>query len=100
MTRLAVCLTVDYENRYNEDNQPFETTLELDCITRDGLLLDVTTVMTTSRVRVKELFGKDLPDGKSVFTVKFEVKDVNELDTIRKKLLNIRDVVGSRRGQN
>jgi hypothetical protein len=56
--------------------------------------------MTTSRVRVKELFGKDLPDGKSVFTVKFEVKDVNELDTIRKKLLNIRDVVGSRRGQN
>ena len=84
----------------NHDEQPFETTLELDCITRDGLLLDVATVMTTSRVRVKELFGKDLPDGKSVFTVKFEVKDVNELDTIRKKLLNIRDVVGSRRGQN
>ena len=84
----------------NQENQPFETTLELDCITRDGLLLDVATVMTTARVRVKELFGKDLPDGKSVFTVKFEVKDVDDLDTIRKKLLNIRDVVGSRRGQN
>ena len=84
----------------NQDDQPFETTLELDCITRDGLLLDVATVMTSARVRVKELFGKDLPDGKSVFTVKFEVKDVNELDSIRKKLLNIRDVVGSRRGQN
>ena len=84
----------------NQDDQPFETTLELDCITRDGLLLDVATVMTTSRVRVKELFGKDLPDGKSVFTVKFEVKNVDELDTIRKKLLNIRDIVGSRRGQN
>ena len=84
----------------NQENQPFETTLELDCITRDGLLLDVATVMTTSRVRVKELFGKDLPDGKSVFTVKFEVKDVDDLASIRKKLLNIRDVVGSRRGQN
>ena len=84
----------------NQENQPFETTLELDCITRDGLLLDVATVMTTSRVRVKELFGKDLPDGKSIFTVKFEVKDVDDLDSIRKKLLNIRDVVGSRRGQN
>ena len=84
----------------NQDNQPFETTLELDCITRDGLLLDVATVMTTARVRVKELFGKDLPDGKSVFTVRFEVRDVDELDSIRKKLLNIRDVVGSRRGQN
>ena len=84
----------------NEETQPFETTLELDCVTRDGLLLDVAQTMTTARVRVKELFGKDLPDGKSIFTVKFEVKNVAELDAIRKKLLNIRDVVGSRRGQN
>ena len=83
-----------------EDEQPFETTLELDCLTRDGLLLDVATVMTTARVRVKELFGKDLPGGRSTFTVRFEVKNVAELETIRKKLLNIRDVTGSRRGQN
>ena len=84
----------------NQDDQPFETTLELDCITRDGLLLDVATTMTTARVRLKELYGKDRPEGKTVFTVKFEVKGVAELDIIRNKLLNIRDVVGSRRGQN
>jgi len=84
----------------NVDEQPFETTLELECITRDGLLLDLATTMTTARVRVKELFGKDLPDGKSIFTVKFEVKNVAELESIRNKLLNIRDVISSRRGQN
>ena len=84
----------------NQEEQPFETTLELDCITRDGLLLDVATVMSTARIRLKELNGKDLPGGKSVFTVRFEVKNVEELETIRTKLLNIRDVVGSRRGQN
>ena len=84
----------------NQEDQPFETTLELDCITRDGLLLDVAQTMTTARVRVKELFGKDLPDGKSVFTVKFEVRNAAELEAIRKKLLSIRDVIGSRRGQN
>ena len=82
-----------------QEEQPFETTLELDCITRDGLLLDVAMVMTTARVRVKELVGKDLPGGRSMFTVRFEVKNVAELETIRKKLLNIRDVTGSRRGQ-
>ncbi len=84
----------------NVEDQPFETTLELDCITRDGLLLDVATTMTTNRIRVKELNGKDMPGGHSVFTVRFEVKNVAELDAIRNKLLNIRDVVGSRRGQN
>ena len=84
----------------NQEEQPFETTLELDCLTRDGLLLDVAQVMTTARVRVKELFGKDLPGGHSVFTVRMEVKNVTELENIRNKLLNIRDVIGSRRGQN
>ena len=84
----------------NQDAQPFDTTLELECITRDGLLLDVATTMTTTRVRVKELNGKDLPGGKSVFTVRFEVKNVEELDSIRNKLLAIPDVIGSRRGQN
>ena len=84
----------------NVDDQPFETTLELDCITRDGLLLDVATTMTAARIRVKELSGKDLPGGRSTFTVRFEVKNIAELDTIRARLLNIRDVVGSRRGQN
>ena len=83
-----------------EDDQPFETTLELDCVTRDGLLLDVAQTMTTARVRVKELYGKDLPGGKSTFTVRFEVKDVGELESVRSKLLNIRDVIATRRGQN
>ena len=46
------------------------------------------------------LHGKDLPGGHSVFTVRMEVKNVTELENIRNKLLNIRDVIGSRRGQN
>ena len=83
-----------------EENQPFVTTLELDCITRDGLLLDVATVMTAARVRLKELSGRDLPGGHSTFTVSFEVRDVNELNSVQAKLLNIRDVMGARRGQN
>ena len=83
-----------------QEEQPFETTLELDCITRDGLILDVAMVLSTARVRVKEMGGKDLPGGRSAITIRFEVKDVAELESVRTKLLNIRDVVGSRRGQN
>ena len=84
----------------NQAEQPFDTTLELDCLTRDGLLLDVATVMTTGRVRVKELNGKDLPGGRSMFVVRFEVKNVQELEQIRKKLMAIHEVVSVRRGQN
>ena len=82
------------------EDQPFDTTLELECLTRDGLLLDVAQTMTTARVRVKELTGKDLPGGRSMFTIRFEVKNTQELETIRKKLIAIKDVTGSKRGQN
>ncbi len=84
----------------NQEEQPFDTTLELECETRDGLLLDLATVMTSTRVRVKEMNGKDLPNGHSIFTVRFEVKNVQELETIRNRLVNVRSVLGSRRGQN
>ena len=84
----------------NQEEQPFETTLALDCITRDGLVLDVAQALTTARVRVKELSGKDLPGGRSNITIRFEVKNTAELEAIRAKLLNIRDVTGSKRGQN
>jgi len=84
----------------SQDEQPFETTLELECITRDGLLLDALLVMNAAKVKVREAYGKDLPNDRSVITLRFEVKNVAELETIRKKLLNIRDVMGTRRGQN
>ena len=84
----------------NQEEQPFETTLELDCITRDGLVLDVAQALTTARVRVKELSGRDLANGRSAITIRFEVKNTAELNAIRGKLLNIRDVTGSKRGQN
>ena len=84
----------------SQEEQPFETTLELDCLTRDGLVLDVAMVLTTARVRVKELSAKDLPGGRSTCLIRFEVKNVAELEAIRNRLLNIRDVTGSRRGQN
>ena len=83
-----------------QDEQPFETTLELECITRDGLLLDALLVMNAAKVKVREAYGKDLPNDRSIITLRFEVRNVSELDSIRKKLLNIRDVMGTRRGQN
>ena len=84
----------------NQADQPFDTVLELECITRDGLVLDTAMALSTAHIRVKELGGKDLPGGRSVITLRFEVKNVAELESVRNKLLSIPDVVSARRGQN
>ena len=84
----------------NQEEQPFETTLELECITREGLMLDALLVMNAAKIKITEAYGKDLPNDRSLITLRFQVKNVAELEAIRTKLLNIRDVMGTRRGQN
>ena len=84
-----------------QDDQPFDTILELEFITRDGLYMDVAMVFTSSRIRVKELNGRDIAGAsRSIFTTRFEVKNVAELEAIRNKLMSIPDIVSIRRGQN
>ena len=84
-----------------QEDQPFDTILELEFITRDGLYMDVAMILTSSRIRVKELNGKDVAGaGRSIFTTRFEVKNVAELEAIRNKLMSIPDIVSIRRGQN
>ncbi|MBQ8237086.1 MAG: bifunctional (p)ppGpp synthetase/guanosine-3',5'-bis(diphosphate) 3'-pyrophosphohydrolase [Oscillospiraceae bacterium] len=83
-----------------QEDQPFDTILELEFTTRDCLYMDVGTVFASSRIRVKELSGKDIPGGRSLFTARFEVRNVAELEAIRNKLMSIPDIVSIRRGQN
>lgn len=82
-----------------DESKPFSTTLELDCLTRDGLYLDVAQALTTAKVKVRELTGRDLPGGRSVFVATFEVNNVSELESVRTRLRNIPDVLETRRGQ-
>ena len=80
------------------ESQPFSTTLELQCSTRDGLYMDVATVLTSAHVKVRELTGRDQTGGHSTFTVTFEVPDVTALESVRKKLMGIPGVLDAKRG--
>ena len=82
------------------DNQPFNTTLELECNNRDGLVMDVSTALFDARVRMKGFNAQELDDGRCIITVSFEVRNVTELTRIRNRLLSISNVVAARRGQN
>ena len=82
------------------DNQPFNTTLELDCTNRDGLVMDVSTALFDARVRMKGFNATELENGRCIIAVSFEVRNVTELNRITNRLLSIRDVLAARRGQN
>ena len=79
--------------------ESFHTTLEIDSTDRSGIFLDVVTLMTQARLKITEIAGKDLPGGKSLITVTFEVRNVEELNNIRNKLRGLSGVNAVRRGQ-
>ena len=80
--------------------KPFSTTLEVDSTDRDGIWLDIATALSSSKVKVTEISGRDMPTGKARTIATFEVKNVQELEAIRAKIRAISGVLDVRRGQN
>ena len=80
--------------------KPFATTLEVLAQDRHAMLLDIASALTARKLRMKEIFGKDLPGGRCQFTVTFEVNDLNELNGVMKRIRDIDGVIEVKRGQN
>ena len=78
----------------------FSTSLELETKDRDGMMLDIATVLTSLRVRITEMTARSLPGGGGILNVSFPVHNLTELDNIRARLRGISGVVEVRRGSN
>lgn len=76
----------------------FETALEIDASDRDGLMLDVATVMTSLRMRVREMTAKSLGGGRAVVFIHFQVHNLTELQNVCARLRGISGVSEVRRG--
>ena len=82
------------------EDKPFATTLEVLATDRDGLLLDIAAAMTSQQLRMREITGRDLPNGQCSFTVTFEVRSISELSTVMGRIRSISGVRDVRRGKS
>ena len=78
----------------------FQTTLELEVSDREGMLLDVTTVLTGLRIHITEITAKSTGGGLGVVSCTFAVHSLAELDNIRSRLRGISGVISVNRGTN
>jgi len=84
----------------DDPSDPFDTSLEVDCRDRDGLLLDIATVMTSLKIRVSEISCRTMPGNRAVASLTFSVRNVAELNTVCAKIRGISGVEQVRRGKN
>ncbi len=70
----------------------FTATLDLQATDRDGLMLDVATVLTSLRVRIIEISARSAGDGLGRIIVAIQVHSSTELESIRNRLRGISGV--------
>ena len=77
----------------------FSTSLVVEATDRDGLALDIATVLASMKLKVTELNCRVLPEGRCLTNLTFEVRDSDELTSVRNKLGALRGVTGIIRGK-
>ncbi|MBQ1264128.1 MAG: bifunctional (p)ppGpp synthetase/guanosine-3',5'-bis(diphosphate) 3'-pyrophosphohydrolase, partial [Oscillospiraceae bacterium] len=70
----------------------FTATLDLQATDRDGLMLDVATVLTSLRVRIIEIAARSAINGVGLVRISIQVHSSTELESIRNRLRGISGV--------
>ncbi len=77
----------------------FSTSLEVLSKDRDGLLLDMATIMTSLKLKVTELSSRALPDGSAITSLTFMVSNVGDLEAVRSRIRAVPGVTEIKRGK-
>ena len=84
----------------NMQLENFSTSFELECVDRDGMLLDVAMAVSAMKLKCSELGGRADGKGNGNISVTVEVRNVEELNAIRAKLAAVKGVRSIRRGHH
>ena len=76
----------------------FSTSLEIEADDRDGLMLDVATIITSLRLRTSEMSARSVGGGTAIVCLRFGVHNLTELENVRTRLRGISGVHNVERG--
>ena len=79
---------------WGEDiNESYATSLEVVCKDRANLLVDISTVLSSSKVNVSSMNVHSTADGFAIFYITINVTDAKQLDQVMRKLHQISSVM-------
>ena len=71
----------------------YNTSLEVVCKDRPGLLVDISSVLSTCKISVSNVSGHTTADGFAIFALTISVTDAKELDMVMRKIHGISSVM-------
>ena len=79
---------------------PYDTSLEVECRDRDNLLLDLAMAMSSLKVPISEINCRTVDSERAIASLTFRVRDVAELNNVCAKLRSVPGVRSVRRGKS
>ena len=73
-------------------NVSFMAELRLTCTDRNGLIMDISRVLSEENMLVKSFNGRSLKDGSAIFNVVVQVNGKDQLDVLYNKFRNVKGV--------
>ena len=81
----------------SDTRESYQTSLELVSKDRDGLVLDISAMLSTAKVRVLTFSSRGMPDGFAITSIVLEVTGSEQLELLMKKLKGIQGVMDVKR---
>lgn len=81
------------ELNWPRDGRTYATTLKIQTVNRQGLLMDIMTVFGEAKVNVTQAKVNTLPNQTAVIEVTIEVQDTDHLNQVMTKISNFSDVI-------
>ncbi len=78
-------------------HESYQTSLEIVSRDRDGLVLDISAMLSAAKVRVISFASRGMPDGFAITSLILEVNGAEQLEELKKKLVNISGVMDVKR---
>ncbi len=75
------------------DDRIYVTEIQVRALDRMGIILDISKVLTDMKIHVKTLNARSTKNNEAVFNIKIEICNVEQLDLIIHKLLQIGDII-------
>ncbi len=70
----------------------YKAELQIDAEDRNGMLVDVSKVLTEQNVPIRNMNARITSDNRSIFNITIEIRNAEQLSVITKKLMNISGV--------
>ena len=81
----------------SDTRESYETSLEIISKDRDGLVLDISSMLSSAKVRVLSFASRGMPDGFAITSISMEVTGAEQLELLMKKLKGISGVMDVKR---